>query len=76
VRGGGTIGDALAMFDAATSYANDLGLMAEEVNVRTGRALGNFPQAYTHVGVISSALSIAERLPATPRVSARQEMRP
>jgi GH15 family glucan-1,4-alpha-glucosidase len=60
-RGGGTLADAHAMMKAACSYASDLGLMAEEIEPSTGDALGNFPQAYTHVGLISAALSIEER---------------
>jgi GH15 family glucan-1,4-alpha-glucosidase len=59
--GGGTLGEAVAMFDAARAYMNDLGLMAEEVEPRTREAIGNFPQAYTHVGLINAALSIEER---------------
>ena len=49
------------MMRSACSYASDLGLMAEEIDPATGDALGNFPQAYTHVGLISAALSIEER---------------
>ncbi len=60
-RGGGSLADANAMMEAACSYASDLGLMAEEIDPSTGDALGNFPQAYTHVGLISAALSIEER---------------
>ena len=60
-KGGGTLPDAIAMFDAARAYMNDLGLMAEEVDPVTHEAIGNFPQAYTHVGLINTALSIAER---------------
>jgi GH15 family glucan-1,4-alpha-glucosidase len=76
IRGGGTFDQALATFDDATSYANDLGLMAEEVDVHTGRALGNFPQAYTHVGLISAAVSIAERMPIARSLPRRAEARP
>jgi GH15 family glucan-1,4-alpha-glucosidase len=59
-RGGGTLADANAMMRAACSYANDLGLMAEEIDPTTGEALGNFPQAYTHVGLISAALTLEQ----------------
>jgi GH15 family glucan-1,4-alpha-glucosidase len=58
--GGGTEREARALFDAACRYSNDVGLMAEEVEPFTGEGIGNFPQAYTHVGLISSALSIGE----------------
>jgi GH15 family glucan-1,4-alpha-glucosidase len=61
VRGGGTLDEATAMLHAASSYANDVGLMAEEVDPETHDGLGNFPQAYTHVGLVSAALSIAQR---------------
>jgi GH15 family glucan-1,4-alpha-glucosidase len=46
------------MFDHVCSYANDLGLFAEEINPEDGSALGNFPQAFTHVGLINAALAI------------------
>lgn len=48
------------VIDAGLGYANDLGLFAEEVDPATGDALGNFPQAYTHVGLVNAALSLAE----------------
>jgi GH15 family glucan-1,4-alpha-glucosidase len=60
-RGGGTLAQALEAFRATTAYANDVGLMAEEVDPATGRALGNFPQTFTHVGLLNAALSIAQR---------------
>lgn len=59
--GGGTLGQARERFESALRYHNDLGLFSEEVEPETGEALGNFPQAYTHVGVISAALAIEER---------------
>ncbi len=60
-RGGGTLEEAERMFKACASYANDVGLFAEEYDPRTGEALGNFPQAFTHIGLISAALALEER---------------
>jgi GH15 family glucan-1,4-alpha-glucosidase len=48
------------VFAAMLGYANDVGLFAEEVDPATGDALGNFPQAYTHVGLVNAALSLTE----------------
>jgi len=53
--------EARRLFEHACGYANDLGLMAEEVDPHTGTQLGNFPQAYTHVGAISAALALEEQ---------------
>jgi GH15 family glucan-1,4-alpha-glucosidase len=51
--------EAREMFEAFASCANDVGLFAEEIDVRTGEAVGNFPQAYTHVGLLAAALALA-----------------
>jgi GH15 family glucan-1,4-alpha-glucosidase len=48
--------EARAVFDAFAAHANDVGLFGEEVDPITGDALGNFPQAYTHVGLLAAAL--------------------
>jgi GH15 family glucan-1,4-alpha-glucosidase len=60
-RGGGTLEAAHQSMAATLGYANDVGLFAEEIDAHTGDALGNFPQAFTHIGLINAALSLAER---------------
>ena len=59
-RGGGTLAEARAAFEATLSHANDVGLFAEQIEPG-GKALGNTPQTFTHVGLINAAMSIAER---------------
>jgi GH15 family glucan-1,4-alpha-glucosidase len=75
--GGGSVEEARRLFDRVCSYANDVGLFAEEIDARTGAALGNFPQAFTHVGLINAALSIAQRMegetPMVRQVPARKQ---
>ncbi len=48
------------VFERAASYANDVGLMAEEVDPVTGELLGNFPQAFSHIGLVNAAWAISE----------------
>ncbi len=60
--GGGSVDDARQLFERLCGYANDVGLFAEEIDPGTGAALGNFPQAFTHVGLINAAISLARRL--------------
>jgi GH15 family glucan-1,4-alpha-glucosidase len=50
---------------------NDVGLLAEEFEPVSGRMLGNFPQAYSHVGLINCALNLSRRVgPDEERASA------
>jgi GH15 family glucan-1,4-alpha-glucosidase len=56
----GNLGQAKRKFEEILSFANHVGLFGEEIDPETGGALGNFPQAYTHVGLINAALTIAD----------------
>ncbi len=60
--GGGTAEEAREVFEVLCGYGNDVGLFSEEINPSTGAALGNFPQAFTHVGLINAAVSLTQRL--------------
>jgi alpha,alpha-trehalase len=54
----GEIERAEALFDQLMGYANDLGLLAEEIDTASGEQLGNFPQAFSHIGLITAAYEI------------------
>jgi GH15 family glucan-1,4-alpha-glucosidase len=64
--GGGTLAEAHRVFQQLCRYQNELGLFAEEIEPHSGDALGNFPQALTHVGLISAALTLQEKLHGEP----------
>jgi GH15 family glucan-1,4-alpha-glucosidase len=51
---------ARTVFERAAGFANDLGLLAEEVDPATGELLGNFPQAFSHIGLVNAAWAISE----------------
>jgi GH15 family glucan-1,4-alpha-glucosidase len=47
-------------FRSAISHANDLGLLSEEADIVGGALLGNFPQAFSHVGLINAAWRLSD----------------
>jgi alpha,alpha-trehalase len=56
----GELDRARAVFERATGYANDLGLLSEEVDTASGELIGNFPQAFSHIGLVNAAWAIAQ----------------
>jgi hypothetical protein len=60
----GRLEDACMLFERLSKHANCVGLFSEDIEPRTGMLLGNFPQAYTHVGLINTAVTISELIEA------------
>ncbi|ELZ33885.1 glycoside hydrolase 15-like protein [Halogeometricum pallidum JCM 14848] len=56
----GRVDEAEAIFESVLDYAEPLGLLSEEIDAETGRLLGNFPQAFSHIGLVNAALYLAE----------------
>ena len=56
----GELDQAKATFERAVAAINDVGLLAEEVDVATGEMIGNFPQAFSHIGLINAAWAITQ----------------
>jgi alpha,alpha-trehalase len=54
----GEVDRAQELFDQLAGYANDLGLLAEEIDTANNEQLGNFPQAFSHIGLIKAAYEI------------------
>lgn len=56
----GRKGEARAMFEKVLSKRNHVGLLSEDINPKTGELWGNFPQTYSHVGLILSAMRLSQ----------------
>jgi len=56
----GELDQATATFERAVAAINDVGLLAEEVDVPSGEMIGNFPQAFSHIGLINAAWAITQ----------------
>ncbi len=61
--------DAEALFERLLALRNDVGLLAEEYDPRRCRQVGNFPQAFSHVGLIGTALVLSDGGPVQARAS-------
>jgi GH15 family glucan-1,4-alpha-glucosidase len=60
----GRLDRAMHVFEHVAAHANQVGLFSEDIEPNTGALLGNFPQAYTHVGLIHAAMTISELIEA------------
>jgi GH15 family glucan-1,4-alpha-glucosidase len=63
----GRLDQAIAVFERVLAHANPLGLFSEDIEPGTGALLGNFPQAYTHVGLVNAAATIGDLIEARDR---------
>ncbi|MFD2519089.1 glycoside hydrolase family 15 protein [Salinimicrobium flavum] len=61
---------ALKRFDELLSYSNHLGLFSEDIDFETKRLLGNFPQAYSHLALIETAMNFSQGLSSEERLQA------
>jgi GH15 family glucan-1,4-alpha-glucosidase len=53
--------DARRLFERLLELRNDVGLLAEQYDPVSGRQLGNFPQAFSHVGLINTAFNLSQQ---------------
>jgi len=58
----GRVDDAIEKFESLLQYGNHLGLLSEDVDAASGSQWGNFPQTYSHVGLVNAAYRIAKKL--------------
>ncbi|WP_019873453.1 glycoside hydrolase family 15 protein [Sporichthya polymorpha] len=73
LQGIGRTTEAAALFTRLCSLANDVGLLAEEYDGRAGRLVGNFPQAFSHIGLVNAARHLD---PASPLVDGEHAVFP
>ncbi len=58
----GRVDESVKYFENILSYSNHVGLLSEDVNEKDGSMWGNFPQAYSHVGLLNAATRIARKI--------------
>ncbi len=69
--------DAVRLFEHLLSLRNDLGLLSEEYEPRSGRLIGNFPQAFSHLALVNSASNLSHyKKPAEQRSETRVADKP
>lgn len=54
----GRVEEALGLYDSLCARVGHLGLLPEEIDPTTGSFLGNYPQAFSHIGVIASGVNL------------------
>jgi GH15 family glucan-1,4-alpha-glucosidase len=64
----GRLDEAERLMNTLVSYSNHLGLFSEEIEPETGNMLGNFPQAFTHMGFITAAVNLNHALEKSGRI--------
>lgn len=67
--------EADALLDKLLRLRNDLGLLSEEYDTRARRLVGNFPQAFSHLSLINTALSLHEKMPVRDTLASDEEGR-
>ncbi|NBM14716.1 glycoside hydrolase family 15 protein [Streptomyces sp. GC420] len=72
----GELARAREVFDRAVGCANDVGLLAEEFDTAAGEPMGNFPQAFSHIGLVNAAWAISRAEQGDTRTFAAGQARP
>jgi GH15 family glucan-1,4-alpha-glucosidase len=60
LRAVGRKDEAIRLFERLLSLRNDLGLLSEEYDVKAGRLVGNFPQAFSHIALVNAAFDLVD----------------
>jgi GH15 family glucan-1,4-alpha-glucosidase len=63
----GRCDDAATLLERVVALGNDVGLLSEEYDTERARLVGNFPQAFSHVGLVATAMHLRAQAPGRPR---------